>query len=75
MKKAKLFDDGDNQVLILPTGFHFEGNEVYIRRNPLTDEVILSEKRSWQSWDEFLAGQDPSAVPENFLQPREQPPT
>ncbi|MDO5056285.1 MAG: type II toxin-antitoxin system VapB family antitoxin [Lautropia sp.] len=73
MQTAKLFMNGRSQAVRLPAEFRFEGQEVYIRRDPLSGDVILSARRAWRSWDEFLAGQDPSAVPENFLQSREQP--
>lgn len=73
MQTAKLFMNGRSQAVRLPAEFRFEGQEVYIRRDPLSGDVILSTRRGWRSWDEFLAGQDPSAVPEDFLQSRKQP--
>lgn len=66
MQRAKLFMNRRSQAVRLPAEFRFEGSEVYIRRDPLSGDVILSAKGAWSSWDEFLAGQAPSAVPEIF---------
>lgn len=54
----------------LPAAFRFEGNEVYIRRDPTSGDVILSRKP--QDWKEFLTARDvddPST--RNFLKDRE----
>ena len=50
---AKLFPNGRSQAVRLPAPFRFEGNEVYIRRDPETGEVVLSSAPS--SWDSFFA--------------------
>jgi antitoxin VapB len=42
MQTAKLFKNGHSQALRLPAEFRFEGNEVEIRRDPATGDVILS---------------------------------
>lgn len=41
-KTAKLFKNGRSQAVRLPKEFRFDGNEVAIRRNPETGEVILA---------------------------------
>jgi antitoxin VapB len=53
---AKLFPNGRSQAVRLPAHFRFEGNEVYIRRDPDTGEVVLSPAPS--SWDSFFALRD-----------------
>lgn len=73
MQVAKLFMNGRSQAVRLPAEFRFEGEEVYIARDPLSGNVILSANRPWSSWDEFLRQRDLSAVPEDFLQDRMQP--
>lgn len=51
---AKLFMNGRSQAVRLPVAFRFEGiEEVYIRQNSVTGEIILSPKRV--TWDDFLA--------------------
>jgi antitoxin VapB len=42
---AKLFIDGPDQAVLLPDEFQFEGEEVFIRRDPRTGEVVLSQRR------------------------------
>lgn len=74
MQTAKLFATGRSQAVRLPAEFRFEGDEVFIRRDPLTGDVILSSRGGWTSWDEFLAQRDLSAVPADFMSQRQQPP-
>ncbi|GAA5232437.1 AbrB/MazE/SpoVT family DNA-binding domain-containing protein [Verticiella sediminum] len=74
MQTAKLFSNGRSQAVRLPAEFRFEGSEVFIRRDPLTGDVILSKRQGWSSWDEFLSQRDLEAVPEDFLADRRQPP-
>ena len=52
-KLAKLFPNGNSQAVRLPASFRFEGDEVYIRRDEETGEVILSAVPS--TWDGFFA--------------------
>ena len=42
--KAKIFKTGRSQAVRLPKEFRFEGNEVYIRRDPKSGDVVLSRK-------------------------------
>ncbi|MCG8341504.1 MAG: AbrB/MazE/SpoVT family DNA-binding domain-containing protein, partial [Chlorobiales bacterium] len=40
---------GRSQAIRLPKEFRFEGTEVFIRRDPLTGDIILSRKpESWE---------------------------
>lgn len=73
MRTAKLFANGRSQAVRLPSEFRFEGKEVFIRREPLTGDVILSSRSGWTSWDEFLARRELTAVPAEFMADREQP--
>lgn len=41
---AKLFRNGRSQAVRLPAAYHFDGDEVYIRRDPINGNVILSSK-------------------------------
>ena len=61
MQTAKLFKNGRSQAVRLPAEFRFEGDEVLIRRDPVTGDVILSPRnRKFSEWlklrDELLAG-------------------
>jgi antitoxin VapB len=67
---AKLFMNGRSQAVRLPAEFRFEGKEVFIRRDPVTGDVVLSPKE--KSWDRFLATLKEGDIPEDFLSHRGQ---
>lgn len=51
MKTAKLFMNGRSQAVRLLAEFRFEGDEVLIRRDPATGDVILSARnRPLAAW-------------------------
>ena len=51
MKTAKLFRNGRSQAVRLPAEFRFEGDEVLIRRDPVTGDVILTHRnRKFEEW-------------------------
>ena len=62
---AKLFMNGRSQAVRLPRAFRFECEEVFIRRDPETGDVIISEKPG--SWDGFLELLAETDVPEDFM--------
>ncbi|MCX8567053.1 MAG: antitoxin VapB [Glomeribacter sp. 1016415] len=65
---AKIFTTGRSQAVELPIEFRFEGNEVFIRRDPSTGDVILSRKPdSWQGFFDVLAH---TSIPDNFMAER-----
>lgn len=66
-KTAKLFTTGRSQAVRLPAEFRFEGKEVFIRRDPKTDDVILSRRP--ESWDGLFALYGKGDVPNGFLGP------
>ena len=74
---AKIFMNGRSQAVRLPAEFRFEGNEVSIRKDPKTGDVILSEthKRPPPNWDSFIKLRDEAIrageIDDDFLSPRE----
>jgi antitoxin VapB len=50
---ARLFTNQRSQAVRLPTVFRFDGDEIYIRRDPTTGDVILSAKP--RCFDRFFA--------------------
>ena len=66
---AKLFMNGRSQAVRLPVELRFEGDEVYIRKDPLTGDVILSRKPG--NWNEFFTLQRCSAIPGDFMEDRD----
>jgi len=69
---AKLFRNGRSQAVRLPAEYRFEGNEVYIRRDPGSGDVILSRRPA--SWDDFFELLDRLNVPDDFLADRDKTP-
>lgn len=53
MQTAKLFQNGRSQAVRLPAAFRFTGDEVYIRRDEATGDVILSQRPN--DWQGFIA--------------------
>jgi antitoxin VapB len=67
-KTAKIFPNGGSQAVRLPAEFRFEGiDEVYIRRDAVTGEVILSAKPTSGAWADFFALRDQTRVPSGFM--------
>lgn len=67
-RTAKLFVNGGSQAVRLPAEFRFEGlKEVYIRRDSVTGEVILSPKPASDAWSDFFALRDQANVPADFM--------
>jgi antitoxin VapB len=69
---AKLFVTGRSQAVRLPREYRFEGEEVFIRRDPATGDVVLSRKP--EGWQGFLALAAQTAVPEDFMTDRQDAP-
>jgi antitoxin VapB len=68
---AKLFVNGGSQAVRLPAEFRFEGvREVYVRRNSVTGEVILSPKPGSGAWSDFFKLRDRAGVPADFMAER-----
>jgi antitoxin VapB len=65
---AKLFRNGRSLAVRLPAEFRFEGTEVFIRRDTLTGDVILSRRP--ESWKSFFELADRGGVPDDFLSDR-----
>jgi antitoxin VapB len=71
MIKAKLFTTGGSQAVRLPAEFRFEGDEVDIRRDSVTGDVVLS--KPFASWDEFFDWVRTLDLPNDVLGERDQP--
>lgn len=62
---AKLFRNGRSQAVRLPAAYRFPSNEVYIRQDPETGDVILSRRPP--DWNGFLDALAATDVPADFL--------
>ena len=71
VKVAKLFKSGASQAVRLPAEFRFEGDEVFVRRDEATGDVILSKRGgAATTWDEFFASLPAADVPDDFMAER-----
>ncbi len=53
---AKIFATGRSQAVRLPLAFRFDVTEVFIRRDPVTGDVVLSRKPTdWQGLLDVVA--------------------
>jgi antitoxin VapB len=68
-QKANLFMNGRSQAVRLPGAFRFDASEVFIRRDPLSGDVILSSRPP--TWNGFFAALAGAEVPDEFLSDRD----
>ncbi|MBK7656041.1 MAG: AbrB/MazE/SpoVT family DNA-binding domain-containing protein [Betaproteobacteria bacterium] len=62
---AKLFANGRSQAVRLPAAFRFDAKEVFVRKDAVTGDVILSRKPG--DWDGFLQALNAAQGPDDFL--------
>ena len=67
--KARVFMSGRSQHVTIPAQFRFTTDEVYVRRNETTGDLILSPARA--DWVSIFAMVDEAGFQE-FLQHRDQ---
>ena len=64
---AKLFKNGASQAVRLPAEFRFEEKEVYITRDDVTGDVVLSSRPGAQSWDALFKLLHAANAPADFM--------
>lgn len=69
-KKAKLFMNGSSQAVRLPAEYRFQGKELFIRRDEITGDVVLSQRPDAHAWLDFFQLMETMDVPEDFLSER-----
>lgn len=65
---AKVFMTGRSQAVRLPAEYRFDTQEVFIRRDVATGDVILSARP--RDWEDFFALQQAAPVSQDFLADR-----
>jgi len=71
--KAKVFYSGRTQAVRIPAQFRFKTDEVYVRRDPQSGDLILSESPA-KTWKEIFAALDEAECPDDFLKDRDMRP-
>lgn len=71
---AKLFKSGHSQAVRLPKAFRMPGDEVWIRRDEATGELILTPKGREDDIDRLLRLIEQAEVPEDFMRERDNAP-
>jgi antitoxin VapB len=67
---AKLFKNGASQAVRLPSDFRFEGDEVYVTRDDVSGDVVLSNRPGSRTWNEFFELLHEVDVPADFMAER-----
>jgi antitoxin VapB len=71
-RTAKLFRNGRSQAVRLPAEYRFPGSQVFIRRDPVTGDIVLSRKP--ESWEDFFELTKEVDFPDDFLTERNDSP-
>ena len=69
-ERTKVFMTGRSQAVRIPIRFRFRSEEVYVRHDPQTGDLILSPAPG--GWNEVYAALDKAKLPEDFLADRAQ---
>ena len=69
LTKARVFMSGRSQHVTIPAEFRFTADEVYVRRDPKTGDLVLSEHA--RDLADIFAALDKIGVPDDFLSPAE----
>jgi antitoxin VapB len=67
---AKLFKNGASQAVRLPAEFRFEGSEVFVTRDDVTGDLVLSDRPGAKVWRDFFEMMHSIEVPEEFMSDR-----
>lgn len=67
MQTARVFANGNSQAVRLPKAFRLETRTVFIRRDPITGDIVLSARPAPGGWDEFFALRAKTRMPSDFL--------
>lgn len=70
LRTAKLFKNGASQAVRLPAEFRFEGDEVYVSRDDVTGDVILSTRPGAKAWRDFFELTHSIDAPAEFMAER-----
>jgi len=69
-EKAKVFMNGRSQAVRIPAEYRFSADEVFVRRDPQSGSLILSESPG--EWADLFAALDAAGIPDDFMADRAQ---
>lgn len=67
MQTARVFANGNSQAVRLPKAFRLETRTVFIRKDPITGDIVLSARPAPGGWDDFFALRARTRMPADFL--------
>lgn len=67
MQTARVFANGNSQAVRLPKAFRLETRTVFIRKDPVTGDIVLSARPAPGGWDEFFALRAKTRMPADFM--------
>ena len=67
MKTARIFTNGNSQAVRLPKEFRVLTNEVFIRKDQSTGDIVLSTRPPVGAWSEFFALREKTRISADFL--------
>ncbi|HXM45375.1 MAG TPA: hypothetical protein VN924_29330 [Bryobacteraceae bacterium] len=67
---AKLFKNGASQAVRLPAEFRFDGVEVFVTRDDITGDLVLSDRPGAKVWRDFFEMMRAIEVPDEFMSDR-----
>lgn len=67
LEKVKVFMTGRSQAVRIPARYRFKSNEVFIRQDPHTGEITLSERPQQPSLTEIFKMLDEAVAAEGRL--------
>jgi len=70
-EKARVFMSGRSQAVRIPAEYRFRSSEVYIRRDPRSGEITLSERPQRQPLGEIFAMLDAAGGADELLRERD----
>ncbi len=70
MRTARVFNNGNSQAVRLPKQFRLDTDEVFIRKDAATGDIVLSTRPATGGWAEFFALRARTTLPADFLTER-----
>ncbi|UWZ82970.1 antitoxin [Occallatibacter riparius] len=71
-QKTSVFMNGRSQAVRIPANLRLQGKQVYIRRDPHTGDIVLTEPSRKRSLKDVLDAIASDPFPEDFLAERNQ---